>query len=176
MKSKELLEIIACENGLEYIETTTGMNGYPQCIRGAIIGFQSFEEAEKLAKEHNLCIRTFFKRAGWQLYERNINTTWEPLEIGCSDYGDNYNQYTVDDLENFFEEQVSPMLGDFDNFEDLQTFINNSKEVYEKLQSIDETQIVIAYLDRYYETIDRKLMSWSNDGKTWVIGIMAEEI
>jgi len=86
MKTSELLETIAYENSLEYIETTVGMNGYPKCIRGAIIGFETFEEAEKLAKEHGLCIRTFFKRDGWQLYQRDSNTTWGPLEIGCDDY------------------------------------------------------------------------------------------
>ena len=66
--SKELLETIAYENGLEYIETTTGMNGYPQHIRGAIIGFYTFDEAKKLSKEHGLRITTFFKSDGWQMY------------------------------------------------------------------------------------------------------------
>ena len=175
MKTSELLETIAYENSLEYIETTIGMNGYPKSIRGAIIGFETFEEAEKLAKEYGLVIRTFFKRDGWQLYERNSSTTYEPLEIGCDDYGDDYHQYTADDCEDFFEEQVKPMLGDFDNFEDLQKFIDNSKEIYDELQSIDETQLVITYMGRYYETIDRKMMQWSNDSKTWVIGVMADE-
>jgi len=67
------------------------------------------------------------------------------------------------------------MLGDFDNFEDLQKFIDNSKEIYDELQSIDETQLVITYMGRYYETIDRKMMQWSNDSKTWVIGVMEDE-
>ena len=175
MKTSELLETIAYENSLEYIETTIGMNGYPKCIRGAIIGFETFEEAEKFAEERGLVIRTFFKREGWQLYQRNANTTWGPLEIGCDDYGDDYHQYTADDREDFYEEQVKPMLGDFDNFEDLQQFIEDRKEVFDELQSIDETQLVITYMGRYYETIDRKMMQWSNDSKTWVIGVMEDE-
>ena len=173
--SRELLENIAYEKGLEYIETTTGMNGYPQCIRGAIIGFETFEEAEEVAQEHGLRITTFFKRDGWHLYERNNNTAWEPLKITSCDYGDDYSHYDSDDVENFFEEYVAPMLGEFDNFEDLQTFIDEHKRIYEELQSIDEAQLVITCMGRYYETIDKKSMSWSNDSKTWVIGVMEED-
>lgn len=172
--SKELLENIAYENGLEYIETTTGQNGYPSCIRGAVIGFETFEEAEKIAKEHGLRITTFFKRAGWQLYQRNGDTTYEPLKITSRDYGDDYSQYTSDDVEDFFEEQVAPFLGEFDNFEDLQSFIDGRKKIYEELSVIDETQLVIECMGQYHETIDRKLMEWSNDGKTWVIGVIRD--
>lgn len=173
--SRELLENIAYEKGLEYIETTTGMNGYPQCIRGAIIGFDTFEEAEAVAQENGLRITTFFKRDGWHLYERNNNTAWEPLKITSYDYGDDYNHYDSDDVENFFEEYVAPMLGEFDNFDDLQNFIDEYKRIYEELLSIDETQLVITCMGRYHETIDKKSMSWSNDSKTWVIGVMEED-
>lgn len=173
--SKDSLESIAYENGLEYIETTTGMNGYPQCIRGAIIGFETFEEAEKLAKEHGLCIRTFFKRDGWQLYQRDRNTTWEPLKITASDYGDDYSQLSVHDAEDFFENEVKPFLEDMGSFDDLKTFISRKEELFEKLEDIDGGQIVITHCGDYYETIDRELMEWSNDSKTWVIGIMEDE-
>lgn len=172
---KESLESIAYENGLQYIETTTGMNGYPQHLRGAIIGFTTFTEAELLAKEHGLCIRTFFKRDGWQLYQRDSNTTCEPMKITASDYGDDYNQYDSGDVEGFFEDQVKPFLGEFDDFDSLQKFIDGRKELYEELQSIDETQLVIEGYGRYYETIDKELMEWSNDCKTWVIGILEDE-
>ena len=173
--NKELLETIAYENSLEYIETTTGMNGYPQHLRGAIIGFNTFAEAEAIAQEHGLCITTFFKRDGWHFYQRDGNTTYEPLKITSYDYGDDYSHYDYDDVEYFFEENVAPMLGDFDNFEDLQKFIDEHKRIYEELQSIDETQLVITCMGRYYETIDKKLMSWSHDSKTWVIGVMEKD-
>ena len=152
------------------------MNGYPQHLRGAIIGFDTFEEAEEVAQEHGLRITTFFKRDGWHLYERNDNTAWEPLKITSCDYGDDYSHYDSDDVENFFEENVAPMLGEFDNFEDLQNFIDEHKKIYEELQSIDGTQLVITYMGCYYETIDKKSLSCSYDGKTWVIGVMDDDV
>lgn len=64
------IEEIAYENGLELIDTTSAMNGYPQCLKKAIIGFDSFEEADKLAKENGLSIEIFTKRDGWNLWYR----------------------------------------------------------------------------------------------------------
>jgi len=172
---KELLEIIAYENGLEYIETTTGTNGYPQNICGAIIGFGTFEEAEKLARTHGLTIRTFFKRNGWDLYQRNNNTTYRALHITASDYGDDYSQFETSDRRHFFENEVKPFLDDMESLDDLRKFINQKEKIFEKLEDIDDGQIVITYCGNYYETIDRELMEWSDDSKTWVIGIMEDK-
>ena len=173
--SKDSLESIAYENGLQYIETTTGVNGYPQHIRGAVIGFTTFTEAELLAKEYGLCIRTFFKRDGWQLYQREGWNTYRPLHITASDYGDDYNQLDVSDCRDFFENEVKPFLEDMESFEDLKKFIAGKEELLEKLEDIDDGQIVITRCGDYYETIDKGLMEWDHDSKTWVIGVMEDE-
>ena len=69
---------VAEENNLDVISTTTGKNGYPQSVKYAITGFPNFSEAEKLAEKYGLRITTFWKKAGWQLYVRDRNTTFEP--------------------------------------------------------------------------------------------------
>lgn len=79
--SKDSLEFIAYENGLELIETTSERNGYPANLKYAIIGFNSFEEAEKIAKDNNLSIEIFTKNDGWQLYYRTGNRVHEPLRM-----------------------------------------------------------------------------------------------
>lgn len=174
--SRELLETIAYENSLEYIETTDGMNGYPQHIRGAIIGFETFEEAEKIAKEHGLRITTFFKRDGWQLYQRNSNTTWEPMKITSSDYGDDYKHFTNEvSQEDFIEEELLPNLA-ATTFGDIQNITQRYEELYDKIVEAEDDELVIADMfGEHVETIKKELMSWSNDSKTWVIGVMGEE-
>lgn len=174
--SKDSLESIAYENGLQYIETTTGMNGYPEHLRGAIIGFETFEEAEKLAKEHSLCIRTFFKRDGWQLYQRNSNTTWEPMKITASDYGDDYKQFTNDiSQEDFIEEELLPSIAPT-TFGDIVTITNRYEELFDKITDAKDDELVIADIfGGYVETIKKELMEWSNDSKIWVIGVMEDE-
>ena len=37
--------------GLEFIETTSERNGYPSNLQGAIIGFESFKQAEEIAEK-----------------------------------------------------------------------------------------------------------------------------
>lgn len=174
--SKDSLESIAYENGLQYIETTTGMNGYPEHLRGAIIGFETFKEAEKLAKEHGLCIRTFFKRDGWQLYQRNSNTTWEPMKITASDYGDDYKQFTNDiSQEDFIEEELLPSIAPT-TFGDIVTITNRYEELFDKITDAKDDELVIADIfGGYVETIKKELMEWSNDSKIWVIGVMEDE-
>lgn len=174
---KELLENIAYENSLEYIETTTGTNGYPQHIRGAVIGFETFAEAEKVAQEHSLRITTFFKRDGWQLYQRNGNITWEPLKITSSDYGDGYKHFTNEMSESdFIEEELLPNLS-ATTFGDIQNITQKYEELFDKIVEAEDDELVIAdTFGEYVETIKKEQMSWSYDSKTLVIGVMEDDV
>ena len=51
MKKKFDVREVAGLHNLLVIETTTGMNGYPQDCKFALRGFDTFDEAEKLANE-----------------------------------------------------------------------------------------------------------------------------
>ena len=175
--NKELLETIAYENSLEYIETTTGMNGYPQHLRGAIIGFNTFAEAEAIAQEHGLCITTFFKRDGWHFYQRDGGTTYEPLKISSYDYGDDYKHFTNEiPQEDFIEEELLPNLA-ATTFGDIITITNRYEELFDKIVEAEDDELVIATtFGEYVETIKKELMSWSHDSKTWVIGVMEDDM
>ena len=51
----DLYTIAEIEN-LQVIETTSAINCYPQSIKKALIGFESFEQAERVAEEYGLSI------------------------------------------------------------------------------------------------------------------------
>lgn len=174
---KDSLENIAYEKGLEYITTTTGVNGYPQHLRGAIIGFETFAEADEVAKEHGLRITTFYKRDGWQLYQRDSNTTYGPMNITSYDYGDDYKHFTNEiPQEDFLEEEVLPNLA-ATTFGDIQNTIQRYEELFDKIVEAEDDELVIAdTFGEYVETIKKELMSWSHDSKTWVIGVMYDEV
>lgn len=163
---------IAYQNGLEIIETTREHNGYPAHLKKAIIGFDTFEQAEKMANENNLSIEIFTKRDGWQLYYRTGNSAYEPFENGASDYGDSFSEFSRDDLGTFYEDEVKPFLEQFDGFESVSSFIEMKKEIFEKLEMIDDDEIVIANEGRYYDTIQKKSMRFCHDTKTMVIGLI----
>lgn len=167
------LRFLAQENGLTYIETTSQMNGYPSSIMGAIVDFESYEQAEELANEFGLQIETFEKRDGWNLWYRTGNCAYEPFTNSGSDYGDNYGDWSNGiSEEQFFESEVKFALDSFDNFDDIQNFINEKKELFEEIEKADDDEIVITYEGRYYETIKEKSMRFYHDTRHYAIGLI----
>jgi hypothetical protein len=139
-------------------------------MMGAIIGLESIEQARELARKYDLDIIHLHKRDGWNMYER-MGYAIEPLQPRVGWYGDDFNFFTEDDRDDFFENEVQSFIGNFENFESLQSYIDSQKEVYEELQTIDDTQIVVTCQGKYYETIDKECMVWSYDTHTYVIGL-----
>ncbi len=166
------LEYIAYQNGLELIETTSERNGYPVHVKKAIIGFDTFDQAEKIAKENNLSIEVFTNHDGWQLYYRTGNRAYEPFRNSASDYGDDYCEFSREDIDTFYENEVKSFIQEFDDFKSVCAFIEMNKKIYEELENIDDNEIVITREGRYYDTIQKESMSFYHDMKTKVIGLI----
>ncbi|MDD2191850.1 MAG: hypothetical protein PHO12_04855 [Bacteroidales bacterium] len=155
---------------LEYVETTSGTNGYPQNIQGAIIGFEDWEQLEKIAIKYNLEAINLHRRDGWQLYERQGNAS-EPYKNSSSDYGDDYCEY--DDADAYQEQIMEDILpyAEFTTFEDVGNWLKEKKEVYDELLTCGENEIVITYQGRFYEKIEEASMSSSHDTHHYIIGL-----
>lgn len=175
MNTQDLLEQIQMDYDLELLETTTGVNGYPQSLKYALIGFETFEEAQEIANKYpEIRITTFHKRDGWQLWERNNNTTYQSFLTSASDFGSDYNQFTSEDAVDYFENEVKPFLEDFENFEDLKKFLEEREEVLDKIQLLGDNELVITYQGRYYDTIEKESMSFYHDTHHYAIGIIID--
>ena len=166
------IEDIAYENGLELIDTTSAMNGYPQCLKRAIIGFDSFEQADKLAKENGMSIEIFTKRDGWNLWYRTGDKAWEPFERSAEEYGDDYREFSEEDLEGFYENEVQPFVSDFADFASLRSFLDNKEKIYDKIEEADDDELVITLDGNYYETIKKTTMSYCYDTRHFAIGLI----
>ena len=161
---------IADIEGLEYIETTSGMNGYPQNIHGAIVGFEDWEQLEKIAIKYNLNAINLHGRDGWQLYERNGIAT-EPYKNSSDDYGDDYSQYdNADTYQKQIMEDVFP-YAELSTFEEVEKWLKEKKEVYEELLTCGEDEIVITYQGRFFEKINKVSMSFIHDTHYYIIGL-----
>lgn len=171
MDYKEMKDI-ASDNDLRFVETTTAMNGYPQNVKGAIIGFKDFEQAEALSKETGLRLEIITKHAGWQLWYRNGNWVSGPLEITEDDFGDNFRFITSDDEKEFYANEVKPFLNDFDNLEDLMKFLEDKQKIAEELGSIGDDYVVVTECGMYYDTINTRPMDFEYDSKYWVIALV----
>lgn len=163
---------LASENGLQFVETTVGFNGYPQNVKCALIGFKDFEQAETLSKETGLQLEVITRRAGWQLWHRSGNWVNGPLKITEDDFGDNFSFITDDDEKAFYENEVRPFLDDFDNLEDLMKFLEEKQKIAEELGSVGGDMVVVTEYGKYYDTIDTRPMDFEYDGKYWAIALM----
>lgn len=162
---------LASEYDLQFVETTSGRNGYPENLKPALVGFDTFEDAENFAQEHGLDTWLLHKRDGWQLWNR-VYSVYEPMSISCEDYGDDYNLYTASSLECYFEEEVKPRLENFDNIEDLREFLKEQEEIMSELEYLDDDEAVITLFGKYHETINLHPMEWVHDTHYYIIGVM----
>lgn len=172
MKTLRLRDI-AEQNELSYIETTPERNGYPSRIKGAIIGFDTFEQAESLAVEHGLRIEVFTKKDGWQLWHRTGNWANEAFTMSTDMFGDNYTEFSSDVSEDdFFDTEIQPFISDFNNFDEVELFLNWKKEIFEEIEKASEDEIVITKYGYYYNTVKTKLMQYYYDTNHFAIGLI----
>lgn len=157
---KEQLSLakIADIEGLQYVETTSGTNGYPQNIQDAIVGFDNWEQLEEVATKYNLNPINLHKRDGWQLYERQGIAT-EPFKNSSNDYGDDY--FECDDAD-AYQKQV---------MEDVENWVKEIKEVYNELLTCGDDEVVITYQGRFFEKINKLSINFSHDTHNYIIGL-----
>lgn len=166
------LEKIAKKNGLDIIETTSSSNGYPSNVGKAIIGFNSFSQAEELAVKYNLELAQFNKRDGWHFWFRTGAGVNEPYNNSAEDYGDNHSGFLKMEEEDFLESEVNWF---FENgpecFDQIDAFIKTKREIWEQIKKMEDDEMVITFEGNYMETIKRKSMYFYHDTKHMVIGL-----
>lgn len=176
MKNKADLREIADNNGLTYAESTSGTNGYPSNIKGIIIGFDNFEEAQKLADEHNLKIEFFTKKDGWQLWYRTGNNAHEEMKNSSDDYGDNYHQFEKMEEEEYFQSEIIPYikenLEENSSFERLEELLKLHKKIFEGIESMEKNEILITDFNGGFEIIKKSSMYFYHDTKHTTIGLI----
>ena len=168
---KTLIEDIAYENGLDLIQTTSESNGYPSNIKPAIIGFESFAEAQEIADKYDLSIEHFQKRDGWSLWFRNGNTADEAYEMTDETFGANAMVYYKQDIEHFQENEIDAFIEDYDE-DDREDFIAEKMEILEHLRSMEDDEAVLTDEGRFVEVIKQRTMSYYEDVYTNALGLI----
>jgi len=165
------LRDIAEEYSLTYIETTSAPNGYPQNIKGAIVGFENFEKAKELSDKYNLSIYSFHKKDGWSLWYRE-NEVYKPYNNSSEFYGDNYSDLCQMSEEDFFEDEVKHQLQECNSIDELENLLVVKKELWEEVEKLDDDELVITFLGNYYETVKMESMDWYYDTNNYIIGLV----
>lgn len=81
LTSAEKAELAKSElDFLEEIDITTSRNGYPRELHRGVIGFETFEQAEKIAEKYRGKVVEFTRDDGWNFYYSN-GTIWKEYDI-----------------------------------------------------------------------------------------------
>lgn len=172
----ETIREIAEIHNLEAIETTSQRNAYPSRIKDAIIGFDSFEEAQEIADEYGLSIEVFEKKDGWSLWFRTGQTKDKEFEVDEGWFGDNYKVFRNDvNEEDFIAQEVTPLLENISDFSELQSLINSKKEIYHEIENADKNELIVTLDGCFYSVVEEKAMYFYSDTKHEVIGLIKRD-
>lgn len=172
-----MIREIADNHGLESIQTTNQANGYPEQLKWAIIGFDSFDEAVEISDEHpNLELQIITKKDGWPLWYRTGSTAYEPLKNDSLDFGDNFSEFEKGISEkDFIDQEITSRIddGEFsENITDLMSFISEKQELFDEIEDLNDGEIVITQFGEYYDTIQKESVMFSHDTRTTAIALI----
>ena len=166
------LTTLAKQENLELISTTDSQNGYPHNEMQAVIGFDSFEQAEELAEKNNLSVEIFTKRNGNDFWFRTGNKAYEAFERESADYGEDCTTYTKEDVEKYYANEIEGMLSDFEDLDELSAFVDSHKAIYAALKNLKDGELLVVCNGEVCDTVQQTTMSYSNDSRMYAIGLI----
>ena len=86
MEERVNLEEISEKEGIELIETTSEMSGYPSHLRKALLP-ETWGEAKFVADKYGLEMRYVTRKYGWNLWYRTNSYAYEPYDMLGVSYG-----------------------------------------------------------------------------------------
>ena len=165
---------LAYEWGLNIVEVTQGVNGYPEGVYKAIIGFDYFENAEDFAEQIGGEVVLLSRRDGHALYT-NRGRAYEGIEM-AKFIDENRNE--VFDSEVDFEEwcigEVEHRMNMGFNLFEFRDVIDQMCETYEDIRTRCSDEIaVVDTRDYTCETIDKYVTEiHDEDVTTYVIAVI----
>lgn len=163
----------AREMGLNTIEITTGMNGYPQGLGDyGVTGFETYADAEKFAEDNGGEVVLFESKYGWHFWNQRgwMSRPFNSDDL-LQDMGDNYAY--ADTTNEHYAEQLADIAKDFDgDFEALENRIKEIKEIIDAVESAYEDERVIVGYGNFYETVKATFMAYNYDTHRWAVGVL----
>lgn len=172
---KRTLNEVAKAYSLEQITTTPDFNGYPRDLKPALIGFQSFEDAERAANEIGGHPVELVRPDGHEFWTRKGHV-FKAFDYSDAQtlFGDNYETFTNSgDYWEFMREALPELISRREDPEDAEKLIKQVKETAEAIDDLEdgETALCENIGGVYAFFIILRPMEYYHDGAGHAIGI-----
>ena len=101
--------------------------------------------------------------------ERFVFATWL-IRFLC--FNRTFMELKEKDLEGFYENNVQPMVSDFEDFDSLRSFLNMEEKIKDEIEEAEDDEIVITCCGEYYDTIKERPMAYHYDAHSYAIGLI----
>lgn len=175
--SNDICEMICYDYPeLTQVFVASGKNGYPKNLREAVIGLESYEQAQEIEKLYGVDIVELRKRDGWYYYERTGTATkpYSLFEIYCEK--NNYNCSPKKEYLEYIDYLINEGGDDSDDDGRLTDFTNRLRDLRERVsKERDDVDFLYRVEDMFdyetVETVDNETMHYCYDVWTYHIGI-----
>lgn len=174
---KTRTEELASEWGLDFIEITEGMNGYPKNLYKALIGFDTYEDAESFADEVNGEVVLLTKRDGHQLWF-NSGRQYEALERAkFIDENDEIVFENGGSFEDWAQDEIRQMVEQHCSLVDLKAALIEMCATSFAIYESDATEVAVVNTLNYTCDITPKYTTdiHDNDVTTYAIAVVDHE-
>ena len=169
----------ARDMGLQTIQITHSGNSYPKNLGDwGVIGFNNMEEAESFMDKSGGEVGVFYKMDGWDLWNyKGYTKTAYTYRDYLNKLGDNYCLAYSDNSEyaDQLQELAKNIGGDFSDIDkaldEMGRAIEDIRDIIYKVRDADADEVVIIHDLKFYETVKKEFMIFSEDSQTYCIGV-----
>lgn len=175
------VDAIAEAMDLDVVSTTDGQNGYPKNVGYAVVGFDSMDDIQEIARKFGMRIVMLYRHLGWGLWAvKDYNYSGDginnyELYVGDPKY---YIFTTPDAVDDLFDNIFQTLVEDTEPDELKETIAKayaNKEKVMKAVEGLTDNQFVVYTGDDNFEVVDNYVLSASYDSQEWKIGLMDKD-
>lgn len=169
--------ILETYDHLDAIEITRGINGYPTGLHAAVTGFNSMEEAERIAEEFGGEVVSVHRKAGWSLWE---SKGWATEAYGMDRFGEDDGHHHVNTpaaVDELLRDYLSGGFDEIATVESLAEITEKFTKLSEAAEFIDDDEILLVDATDYTFTTEKvSVMNFCEDSNYYAIAVELEDI
>lgn len=174
---KTRTENLASEWGLDFVEITEGMNGSPKNLHKALMGFDTFEDAECFAREVCGDVVLLTKRDGHQFWS-NRGSAFNGIER-CKFINESHEEFfsNIESFESWAIEEIEAKIGEGENIYDIKNASTIFCEIGDAIYEMREWEICIVNKGDYdFEIVNSECTRIHDDDvTTYAIAVVDHE-